>query len=114
MTSTATATSRAGKPGKATTLKGPGLRPDACDGERLDPAQTTAPGETGMNPGLRAHLPWRDRWFRIRPELRPVMIQTWPSSRDRRQDWPGKITGEGDRRSSHVTRSALAGDLARL
>ena len=36
-----------------------------------------------------------------------AMMQTWPSSRDRRQDWPGKISGEDGRRSSRVTRSAL-------
>src|SRR5260370_39706406 len=33
---------------------------------------------------------------------------------DRRQPQPGKITRKGGRRPSRVTRSALAGDLARL
>ena len=33
---------------------------------------------------------------------------------DRRQPGPGKITRKGGRRPSRVTRSALAGDLARL
>jgi hypothetical protein len=33
---------------------------------------------------------------------------------DRRQSQPGKISCKGGRRPSHVTRSALVGDLARL
>src|SRR5215468_4745090 len=33
---------------------------------------------------------------------------------DRRQPEPGKISRKGGRRPSHVTRSALAGDLPRL
>ena len=50
----------------------------------------------------------------VRPRLRsgPATTPVHPS--DRRQPEPGKITRKGGRRPSRVTRSALAGDLARL
>ena len=87
-----------------------GLIPLAGYQERVADAGSGSPQFRGCGRTFRDGLDGSE----LRAELQPVMIQTWPSSRDRRQDWPGKITGKGDRRSSHVTRSALAGDLARL